>query len=141
MSESRPGLFGVATSRAEAQVLRLSAIYAALDCSSVIELPHLQAALSVWDYCSGSAALIFHASTGNAVLDRIRRALDETPEGLSRKEIRAPFHGHVSSDRIDTALEQLSAQGLVSSQSNSGRGRPATRWSGIEGAEPENQPT
>jgi hypothetical protein len=141
LSESRPGLFGAATSRAEAQVLRLSAIYAALDCSSVIELPHLQAALAVWDYCSGSAALIFHASTGNAVLDRIRRALDETPEGLSRKEIRALFHGHVSSDRIDTALEQLSAQGLVSRQNSSGRGRPATRWSGTENAEQENHPT
>jgi hypothetical protein len=36
LSRARPGLYGVATSRAEAQVLRLSAIYAALDCSAVI---------------------------------------------------------------------------------------------------------
>jgi hypothetical protein len=78
LSEARPGLYGAATSRAEAQVLRLSAIYAALDCSPVIEPPHLQAALAVWDYCSASAALIFHASTGDAVLDRIRLALDAT---------------------------------------------------------------
>ena len=89
LSEARPGLYGAATSRAEAQVLRLSAIYAALDCSPVIEPPHLQAALAVWDYCSASAALIFHASTGDAVLDRIRLALDATPEGLTRKEIRS----------------------------------------------------
>jgi hypothetical protein len=132
LSQAHPGLFGAATSRAEAQVLRLSAIYAALDCSPVIELPHLQAALAVWDYCSASAALIFHASTGDAVLDRIRRALDEAPEGLARKEIRALFHGHVSSERIDMALEQLTAQGLATNQTTSGRGRPATRWSGMD---------
>ncbi len=136
LSESRPGLYGAATSRAEAQVLRLSAIYAALDCSPVIQPPHLQAALAVWDYCSASAALIFHASTGDAVLDRIRRALDATPEGLTRKEIRALFHGHVSSERIDLALEKLTSEGLVSSRTTPGRGRPATRWSGTEGSEP-----
>jgi hypothetical protein len=134
LSQARPGLYGAATSRAEAQVLRLSAIYAALDCSPVIEPPHLRAALAVWDYCSASAALIFHASTGDAVFDRIRRALDETPEGLTRKEIRALFHGHVSSERIDMALETLTAQGLATNQTTSGRGRPATLWSGVEDA-------
>ncbi len=141
LSHLRPGLYGAATSRAEAQVLRLSAIYAALDCSTVIEPPHLQAALAVWDYCSASAALIFHASTGDAVLDRIRRALDDAPEGLTRKEIRALFHGHVSSERIDTALEKLTAQGLATSQSASGRGRPATLWSGKEDSEPAEDAT
>jgi hypothetical protein len=132
LSEGCTGLYGAATSRAEAQVLRLSAIYAALDCSPVIEPPHLQAALAVWDYCSASAALIFHASTGDAVFDRIRRALDEAPEGLTRKEIRALFHGHVSSERIDLALEKLVAEGLANNQTTPGRGRPATRWSGME---------
>jgi hypothetical protein len=56
LSQLRPGLHGAATSRAEAQVLRLSAIYAALDSSSVVGVPHLQAALAVWDYCSASAS-------------------------------------------------------------------------------------
>jgi hypothetical protein len=136
LSDPRPGLYGAATSRAEAQVLRLSAIYAALDCSSVIEPLHLKAALAVWDYCSDSAALIFHASTGDAVLDRIRRALDETLEGLTRKEIRALFHGHVSSERIDMALQKLTSQGLATSHAAPGRGRPATRWSGVEDSVP-----
>jgi hypothetical protein len=44
LSQLRPGLRGAATSRAEAQVRRLSAIYAALDSTPVIGLPHLQAA-------------------------------------------------------------------------------------------------
>jgi DNA replicative helicase MCM subunit Mcm2 (Cdc46/Mcm family) len=141
LSQSHPGLYGAATSRAEAQVLRLSAIYASLDCSPVIEPLHLRAALAVWDYCSASTALIFHASTGDAVLDRIRRALDETPEGLTRKEIRALFHGHVSSERIDMALQKLTTEGLASSHSSSGRGRPATLWSGIEASAPAEQMT
>jgi hypothetical protein len=141
LSEARPGLYGAATSRAEAQVLRLSAIYAALDASSVIEPPHLRAALAVWDYCSASAALIFHASTGDAVLDRIRLALDATPEGLTRKEIGALFHGHVSRERIDMALEKLTSQGLVTNQSAPGRGRPATLWSGIDDSEPAEEAT
>ena len=46
LSQVRPGLYGAANSRAEAQVLRLSAIYAILDCSPIIRLPHLQAALA-----------------------------------------------------------------------------------------------
>jgi hypothetical protein len=141
LSEPRPGLFGAATSRAEAQVLRLSAIYAALDCSPVIEPLHLHAALAVWDYCSASAALIFHASTGDAVLDRIHRALDESPDGMTRKEIRALFHGHVTSERIDMALQKLASQGLASNQTTRGQGRPATRWSGAEDSEPAEETT
>jgi hypothetical protein len=51
--------------------------------------------------------------------------------GSSRgKEIRALFHGHISSERIDVAQEKLVSQGLASSQTSPGRGRPATRWTG-----------
>ena len=82
LSQLRPGLRGAATSRAEAQVLRLSAIYAALDTSSVVGLPHLQAALAVWDYCSTSASHLFGESTGDAIADRILEALVEAPQGI-----------------------------------------------------------
>jgi hypothetical protein len=132
LSEPRPGLYGAATSRAEAQVLRLSAIYAVLDCSPVIAPAHLQAALAVWDYCSESAALLFRTPSGDAIANRIRQALEQAPEGLTRKEIRALFHGHVSSERIDAALQGLMSGGLAGNQSVPGRGRPATRWTGIE---------
>src|SRR5262249_31625989 len=37
LSEGKPGLLGAITARAEAQVLRLSCIYALLDCSAKIE--------------------------------------------------------------------------------------------------------
>ena len=62
LSQGGPDIYGAATSRGEAHVLRLSAIYAALDCSAFIEPAHLQAALAVWDYCQASARLFFEAA-------------------------------------------------------------------------------
>jgi hypothetical protein len=129
LSQLRPGLRGAATSRAEAQVLRLSAIYAALDCSPVVGLPHLQAALAVWDYCSASASLLFGDSTGDPIADRIREALEASSKGLSKNQIRALFHGHVYCDRIDAALEQLMMMDAVSCHSEPTGGRPSTLWS------------
>jgi hypothetical protein len=64
LSQGRPDVEGTATSCAEAQVLRLSAIYAALDRSACIEPAHLQAALAVWDYCQASAHFFFDAAPG-----------------------------------------------------------------------------
>jgi hypothetical protein len=129
LSQVRPGLYGAATSRAEAQVLRLSAIYAVLDCSPSIGLPHLEAALAVWDYCSAGAAHLFGTSTGDAVADRIRDAIYACPEGVSRKQMSALFHGHLSSDRIEAALEQLLSLGAIKPRSEPSGGRPSTLWS------------
>jgi hypothetical protein len=113
LSQLRSGLHGAATGRAEAQVLRISALYAALDCSSIVRLPHLQAALTLWDYCSYSASSLFGACIGDSVADRIREALQASPDGLSRKQISNLFHGHVSSGSIDQALERLGSLQLL----------------------------
>jgi hypothetical protein len=131
LSQLRPGLRGAATSRAEAQVLRLSAIYAALDSTSVIGLPHLQAALAVWDYCSASATVLFGVSTGDPIADHIREAIDASDDGLSKYQIRRLFHGHVEGNRIDAALETLLALGALNVHSAATGGRPSTRWSAI----------
>ena len=131
LSQVRPDLYGAATSRAEAQVLRLSAIYAVLDCSPSIRLPHLQAALAVWAYCSASASLFFGTSTGDHTADRILEAINASPNGLSRTQMSALFHGHVSSNRIDAALEQLISLGAIDQINQPTAGRPATRWSAI----------
>jgi hypothetical protein len=135
LSQVRAGLYGAATSRAEAQVLRLSALYSVLDCSPIIGLPHLQAALAVWNYCAESAALFFGTSTGDPIADRIREAIDASFTGLSRKQMSALFHGHVSSERIEAALQQLLALGAIGQTSQPSGGRPTTLWSGIPEAE------
>jgi hypothetical protein len=150
LSQDRPGLHGAATGRGEAQVLRLSAIYAALDCSSIIRLPHLQAALTLWDYCSYSAASLFGTCVGDSVADRILEALQAAENGLTRQQIRRLFHGHVSGSSIDQALEKLSSLGIATSRYISGRGRLTALWSATEhdyaeqteeeAAEPEEYP-
>jgi hypothetical protein len=135
LSQARPDLYGAATSRAEAQVLRLSAIYAVLDCSSTIRLPHLQAALAVWDYCSASASLFFGTSTGDHTADRILEAVNASTTGLSKTQMIGLFHGHVSSNRIDAALEQLISLGAIGQSNQPTGGRPATLWSAIPESE------
>jgi hypothetical protein len=85
--------------------------------------------LAVWDYCSASASHLFGDSTGDAIADRIREALEESPQGLSKYQIRRLFHGHVSCDRIDAALEQLMLIDAAGYHSEPTRGRSSTLWS------------
>ena len=129
LSDGLPGLLGAATSRAEAQVLRLSALYAALDCSATIRLEHLRAALAVWDYCLASAQIIFGDSTGDPVADRVRDALQNAGQaGLTRTQIRDLLGRHASADRIAQALTQLARLSLASHQTLSTDGRSTELW-------------
>src|SRR5918998_6470629 len=69
LSEGGQGLLGAVTSRAEAQGLRLAALYAVLDCSHEIGAAHLKAALALWDYAEDSARYIFGDSPGDRVVN------------------------------------------------------------------------
>lgn len=51
LSAEQPGLLGAVTARAEAQVIRLSLIFALLDSKDNIDTAHLEAAIAVWTYC------------------------------------------------------------------------------------------
>ncbi len=76
-------------------MLRLSLLYALLDCSSTIRVEHLQAALAVWDYCEVSVRYIFGTKTGNPVADRIIEAVRESICGyLTDDEIGRLCGGH-----------------------------------------------
>jgi hypothetical protein len=124
LSQGRPDVYGAATSRAEAQVLRLSAIYAALDCSALVEAHHLHAAMAVWDYWQASARLFFDAAPIDPTARRISEALNANPEGLTKGQISALFHRHVSRERIDLALQQLSSLGPLLATSRPGADGP-----------------
>jgi hypothetical protein len=128
LSHGREDAYGAATSRAEAQVLRLSAIYAALDRTPLIDASHLQAALAVWDYCRASARLLFDTAPIDPTAQRISQAADLHPEGLTRMQIRALFHRHVSKERIDLALDQLQKLGIIYRRVSAGQGRATTHW-------------
>jgi hypothetical protein len=129
LSEGLSGLLGAATSRAEAQVLRLSALYAILDCSIDIRVEHLQAAIAVWDYCLESAQYIFGAATGDRVADQIHEALRAAgTAGLNRTQIRDLLRRHASAERIEQALGQLMKMGIASRHNVSTEGRPTEFW-------------
>lgn len=140
LSQSRPGLQGAATSRAEAQVLRLSAVYAALDCSSIIETAHLEAAFALWDYCSTGASQLFGLATGDSVADRIREALQDHPNGLSRTRISALFHGNLSRQRIDGALGYLQSLNAIWPHTTSDDRHPTTFWYAVQHSEAPEEP-
>jgi hypothetical protein len=134
LSQGRPDVYGAATSRAEAQVLRLSSIYAALDCSPLVEPCHLHAALAVWGYCRSSARLFFDTAPIDPAARRISQALDVNPQGLSKTQVRALFNRHISTERIDLALEQLISLGLIHDQTAAGRGRSSTLYARVSKA-------
>lgn len=131
LSEGKPGLFGAVTARAEAQVLRLSVLYAALDGDMAIRVEHLAAALAVWDYCEASARYIFGDSLGDPVADRILNILRQSPEGLTRTGISQLFSKHTSATRIKQALGLLQTARRVRCEVRSTEGRPSEVWFSI----------
>ena len=86
----------------------------------------------MWDYCQASARLFFDAAPIDPTARRISEALNAAPEGLTKAQISALFHRHVSRERIDLALQQLSSLGAVTRHIEAGRGRPSTLWAAAE---------
>lgn len=128
LSEALPGLFGVATSRAEAQVVRLALLYALLDESDVVQPEHLQAGLAVWEYAEGSARYIFGSAIGDPVADDILRSLRANPDGLSRTDISGLFKGHKNSETIGRALALIQQQKLARPEPRGTAGRSIEVW-------------
>jgi len=121
------GLLGAVTSRAEAQVLRLSMIYTLLDGSDTITPDHLQAALALWRYCRSSAAMIFGDSSGDALSDRLLTIIRETP-GISRTEIHRRISSNVKAAELVKGLARLRDAGRVRVEKIETAGKPAEKW-------------
>jgi hypothetical protein len=87
--------------------------------------------------CQASARLFFNDAPIDPTVRRISEAISAAaPGGLSKDQIRGVFHGHLSKERIDLALQQLQTLGLIGCQPQPGRGRgrPATIWAPAGGA-------
>ena len=112
LSGDRRGLLGAVLGRAEAQVIRIALIYALLDNTEQIDLPHLGAALAVWAFCEDSATQIWGDMIGDDVADTILATLKTAGiTGLGRTEISNLFSRHVPSARITMVLETLQRAG------------------------------
>jgi hypothetical protein len=123
----REGICGKILERARAHVLRLSMIYALLDCSSVIRVDHLQAAIEVWGYTERTVVMIYGDLTGNPLADTILRAL-RSHNGLDRTAISSLFGRHVLVDRIDKALQLLLINKKAGFKPITTGGRPSEMW-------------
>ena len=133
LSEGEAGLIGAMLGRAEAHVLRLSLIYAALDCSPVVTQDHLMAAMAVWEYAEASARRIFSDAFGITVADTILQAL-RTRGPMTRDQIRDLFQRNKSADEINAALSLLLERKKVRMAKRppeGGTGRPAEVWEAI----------
>jgi len=129
LSDGKPGLFGAVVGRAEAQVMRLAALYAVMGKSHEIEREHLLAALALWDYSEKSALYIFGDATGDPVADQIYNALRAADkDGMTRTEISNFFGRNMSSERIAQALSLLFSAGRVRRKRHKTGGRQAERW-------------
>ncbi len=130
LTADRPGMLGAITARAEAQVLRLSLLYALLDGSPAIRPPHLEAALALWQYAEDSARVVFGDATGDPVADRVLAALRANGP-MAQGELVDLFGRHVSGAKLNRALEALVAAGMVRSSRAETGGRPRTIWEAV----------
>jgi hypothetical protein len=112
-------------------VIRLALIYAVLDQARAIEINHLIAALSLWEYSEASVYYLFAGRTGDALADEIVALLDiHSAEGCTTTDISDHFGRNVPSSRLQATLEALEEVGLIESEreKTGSRGRPTTRW-------------
>jgi hypothetical protein len=119
------GMAGAVTARPEAQALRLSVTYAALDGSPTIQTAHLEAALAVWNYCEASAHAIFGDALGDPIADRLLVELRQAgADGLDGTAQSGLFGRHIGAARLSQARQELERRGLVVTTQEETGGRP-----------------
>lgn len=111
-ADDPPGLLGHVVSRAAAQVLRLSIVYALADGQRSIDAAHVDAANATWRYCRASAARIYGDSTGNLDADNLLKALRAAgAAGLDSTAANRIFSNRTGA--VDRARQVLTDLGLV----------------------------
>jgi hypothetical protein len=130
LSEGKMGMIGAVLARGEAQVLRLSMIYALMDQCSVIKQEHLEAALALWEYSEASARFIFGDALGDPTADEILRNLRLVcPAGLTKTDISELFKRNKTASEINRALTMLIEYGIVTCKRTTDTGgRPEETW-------------
>lgn len=120
------GLVDAVTSRAEAQVLRLSGLYALLDCSADVQERHLRSADALWRYCDDSARKIFRSATGDRLADKILHAVQLVGQPLSMTDVSDQCGRNYPADRLEAAVDLLVDSGRLERRQQATGGRPVT---------------
>lgn len=127
LTQDRPGLFGAATARAEAQTLRLALTYALLDGADRIEMEHLEAALAMWRYADDSAAYLFAGAELDPVAQTIVQALGRG--AMTQTGISGLFCRNQPAARLADVLRDLQDRGRITLTEEQTGGRPRRTWS------------
>jgi len=121
------GLLGAAVARADAQLLRLSVMFALADGAREVARSHLEAAYDLWRYCRESAEQLFGPLSGVPQLDRLREALQGAgADGLSKTDIQRLFGRHLSADRLRYLTDELVERGDADWTTEETGGRPVS---------------
>jgi hypothetical protein len=128
LSEPGEGLAGQLTARAEAHTIRLALLYALLDGERAIGQQHLEAALALWDYAQRSARWALGQSTGDPLAEQIHAALERSPAGLTRTQLRDLLQRNQPAEHVEQALHALTTAGRATRQHVHTNGRPAELW-------------
>jgi hypothetical protein len=114
LSTEHEGAAGCMLDRAEAQVIRLSLIYALVAGHRLIEVEDLVASLAMWDYCYRSTLQIFGAEVIDKNRLKLLDALKTANGSLTRKQIITDvFQGNKSKDVIDSLLDSMVSAGII----------------------------
>ena len=122
-------LAGQSGCRTEAQILRLSCIYALMDCSPLVLLPHLEAALAFCRYAEDTDAFIASLGTPAPARSRLLSAVRGAgAQGQSKRQIYSAFNGHLTADQLATYLKELEDSGLIAPSEKTENGRSHTTY-------------
>jgi hypothetical protein len=109
-------LLGDLIARGAPHVIRLALILAAAD-GTGITLAQLKAATAIWRFCRASAAWAFRPGNDGpdlAEIERVQKALDDAPNGLSRTHISKTILGrNRTREQIEEILACLRIRGTA----------------------------
>jgi hypothetical protein len=115
-------------SRAPVHVLRFALVYALLDGSRSLELPHLEAALALWRYSEASVRRIFGADRGDKLPDMLLALLGKAgPAGVPKSELLRSLRG-TTAQKLNDALAELEAANRIGRRDEPTGGRARTVW-------------
>ena len=133
LTEVPQGLTGAILARGAAQVLRLSLIFALLDeaeihrADTAIRVPHLLAALALWDFCKASVVHIFGDCVGDPIADRLLKAIQSGPQtDTDLYQVLGKHEG--DRNRKGLALDLLQRLSRIHSSKIHTAGRSITEW-------------
>lgn len=106
-------------------------LLALLDCSRIVELAHLDAALAFWRFAEASVLAVFGGLSRDA-RNVLAMLADATPGELTLAEISTKAGRHIYGERLTTALAELARAGLVEGRRDTSKaGRPPELWHAV----------